>query len=446
MARLDLTVDPKAEYERKLMTAEQAAGLVESGDLRWLPSSHGPPATTALLSTPESELRDVTIRSVALPNMGWFRADAADAWNLQVQYAIVPDNREALADRVIDCHPLSMIREHKVRDTRSGEERPIDNLFLVVSPPNPQGWVCVGNSVWDAVSSARRARRVIAEQSAAMPLTCGDSWLHVSQLDAIVPGDRARLAMPDPDPANFPASHRGIAANLKTLVQDGATIQLGLGKRTTAAMMLGAFDDANDLGYFGELTVPGTIERARRGIITSRYAEVHPNRFVSCNMGNSFEDMDTIEGNPFYELHSYEHTNDPTVIARHDDMLTINCALGVDLTGQVAVYALGPSVYTGLGGQLAFHLGAFLSKRGRAVTLIPSSAKNGKISTIVPQFGPGQIVSIPRELADTIVTEHGVAQLLGKSVRERAAALCEVAHPDHRDWLKSEAKRLFYPS
>ncbi len=445
MARLDLTVDPKSEYERKLMTAEQAAGMVESGDLIWIPSTHVPPAIMAVLATRESELRDVTIRSVALPNMGWFREDAAVAWNLQVQYAIVPDNRQALVDRVIDCQPLAMIREHKVRDTRPGEERPIDNLFLVVSPPNPQGWVCVGNSVWDAVTSAPRAKRVIVEQSAAVPLTTGDSWLHVSQLDAIVLGDRPRLALPDPDPANFPASDHGIAANLKTLVKDGATIQLGLGKRTTAAMLLGAFDHANDLGYFGELTVPGTIERARRGIITSKYAEVHPNRFVSCNMGNSSEDMDTIEGNPFYELASYEHTNDPQTIARHDDMLTINCALGIDLTGQIAVYALGPFVYTGLGGQLAFHLGAFLSKRGRAVTLIPSSAKGGKLSTIVPQFGAGQIVSIPRELADTIVTEHGVAHLLGKSVRERAAALCEVAHPDHRDWLQSEAKRLFYP-
>src|SRR5213594_747140 len=117
MARLDLTVDPKSEYERKLMTAEQAAGLVESGDLVWIPSTHTPPAILAVLATRESELRDVTIRSVALPNMGWFRADSAAAWNLQVQYAIVPDNRKALADRVIDCHPLAMIREHKVRDT-----------------------------------------------------------------------------------------------------------------------------------------------------------------------------------------------------------------------------------------------------------------------------------------------------------------------------------------
>lgn len=445
MARLDLSVDPKREYERKLATPEQAAALVESGDLVWIPSSHLPPAILAVLATREAELRDVTLRSIVIPNMGWFREDAAEHWNLQVQYALAPDNRQALGERLIDFQPFSMINQHKAQDTGREEARPIDDLLVVVSPPNERGWCCVGNAVWDAVSSARRAKRVIAEQSAGTPLTCGDSWLHVSQLDAIVPGDRPRLGAPDPDPAAFSEADRGIAANVKSLVRDGDTIQLGLGKHTTALTMLGAFDDANDLGYFGELTVPGTVDLVRRGVVTSRRAEVHPNRFVACHIGNSHEDLDTIEGDPFFELHSYEHTNDPAVIARHEQMLTVNGALTVDLTGQIGVYALGPSIYSGLGGQLAFHLGAFLSKRGRAVTVLPSAAKGGEISTIVPRFGAGQIVSIPRELADTIVTEHGVARLLGRSVRERAEELCRVAHPDHRDRLRDEARRLFYP-
>jgi 4-hydroxybutyrate CoA-transferase len=117
----------------------------------------------------------------------------------------------------------------------------------------------------------------------------------------------------------------------------------------------------------------------------------------------------------------------------------------VDLSGQIGVYALGPRIYSGTGGQLAYHLGAFLSKRGRAVTVLPSAARDGAISTIVPQFEPGQIVSIPRELADTVVTDRGVAPLLGRSVRERAEALIEIAHPEHQDWLRDEAKRLYYP-
>lgn len=443
MAWRDLSVDPAREYERKRMSAEEAAGLVESGDLCWSPSGHMPPTILALLVTRERELRDVKIRSVIIPDMGWFREDATSSWDLQPQYAVAPKNRQAIADQVADFHPFSMIREHKARDIGRPEGQPIDNLMIVVSPPNERGWVCVGNACWDAVSSAPRAKRVIAEQSEHVPLTCGDSWLHVSQLDAIVPGDREPMTAPDPDPASFSDSDRSIAKHLKTLIRDGDTIQIGLGSHTGAMPLLGAFDDANDLGYFAELTVNGTVELARRGIITSRRAELHPNHFVACHIGNSPEDLEEITGNPFYQLRSYEHTNDPLHIAQHEHFAAINGALQVDLSGQIGVYALGGFVYTGLGGQLAFHFGAFLSKHGRAITLLPSSAREGQISTIVPQFGEGQIISIPRELADTVVTEQGIACLMGLSVRERAAALIEIAHPDHRDHLRDEARRLW---
>jgi len=445
LAQLDPGVDPQQEWARKRMSAHEAAALVESGDLVWIPSSHQPPAILAALAAREEELSDVTIRSVVIPNMGWFREDARRAWDLQVQYALSPDNRQALADRLIDFHPFHMINQHKAADTRPGEGRPIDVLLLVVSPPNERGYVCVGNSVWDAVSSARRARKVIVEISPGLPRTCGDTWIHVSQLDAAVEGDRPRLGAPDPDPASLSEVDRRIAAHVKSLVRDGDTLQIGLGKHTGALPLLGAFDDCNDLGFFSELTVPGTIDLVRRGIVNCSRVELHPYQFVSCYAGNSLEDLEYLEDNPFFQLRSYEYTNDPKNIARHDHMLTLNGALMVDLSGQIGVYAIGPQVYSGTGGQLAFHLGAFQSRAGRAVTVLPSTARGGKVSTIVPQFERGQIVSIPRELADTIVTEHGVARLLGKSVRERAEELIAVAHPDHRDWLRSEAKRLYYP-
>jgi 4-hydroxybutyrate CoA-transferase len=443
MAKLDLGVDPEAEFARKLVDPYAAVALIESGDLVWMPSAHQPPVLLAALATREAELRDVKIRSVVIPDMGWFREDARQAWDLQVQYALAPDNREALAAAVIDFQPFSMIREHKAGDTRPGEGQRIDDLLILVTRPDEKGWCCVGNSLWDAVTSARRAKRVIVEISDAMPRTCGDSWLHVSQVDAFVQGDRPRLALPDADPASFPDVDRAIAANVKTVVRDRDTIQLGLGKHTGALPLLGAFDDCNDLGFFAELTVPGCVGLVRKGIVTSRYAEVEPDTFVGCFIGNSPEDMELIERNPFFQLRSYEYTNDPVRIAQHEQMLTLNGALMVDLSGQIGVYAMGPRVYSGLGGQLAFHLGAFLSRRGRACTVLPSTAKGGTVSTIVPQFEAGQIVSIPRELADTIVTDQGVAHLLSKSVRERAEALIRVAHPDHRDWLRDEAKRLY---
>ena len=445
MPEVDLGVDVDATCAARTVDAAAAAALVESGDLVWMPSTHQPPAILAALAAREDELEDVTIRSIVIPNMGWFRADARKAWDLQVQYALAPDNREALAERVVDFHPFHMVNQHKARDHRPEEGRPIDVLFLVVGPPNAQGWFCVGHAVWDAVTSARRARKVIVEISPDLPHTRGDTLIHISQIAAVVWGDRPRLASPDPDPSTFSEVDRRIATNVKSLMRDGDTLQIGLGSHTGALPLLGAFDDCNDLGFFSELTMPGTVDLARRGIITSRHAELHPNRFVSCYAGNSLEDLDFIEGNAFFDLRSYEHTNDPMNIARHDHMVTVNGALMVDLSGQIGVYAFGPRVYSGTGGQLAFHVGALLAKQGRAITVLPSVATAGNISTIVPQFEAGQIVSVPREFADTIVTDHGIARLFDKSVRERAEQLIEVAHPEHRPWLADEAKRLFHP-
>jgi acyl-CoA hydrolase len=441
VAKLDLSVDPRRCFAERSMEAAQAARLVESGDLIWIPIGHTPISLLAALAAREKELRGVKLRAALIPDVGWFRSEAREHFDLQVQFAILPDNRKALEDRIIDLHLFSMIRQHKAIDTGREEGEPIDHLLLVVSPPNERGWMCVGNSVWDAVTSARRARTVIAEVNDSTPLTCGDSWLHVSQFDALVEAHRPPLALPSP--ADFSPVDRAIAAHVKTLVCDRDTLQVGLGSHTGALARLGAFDDAEDLGFFSELTVPGVVDLVRRGNITSRYAEVHPGKVVACHIGNSAEDLAFIQGNPVFELQSYDHTNDPRVIARHERMLAINGALMIDLSGQIGVYAIGSRVYTGLGGHLGFAIGATLSERGRYVSVIPSTARGGTLSTVVPRFAEGQIVSVPRELADTVVTEHGIALLSGKSVRERAAALIEVAHPDFRPELRKAAQELY---
>ena len=162
-------------------------------------------------------------------------------------------------------------------------------------------------------------------------------------------------------------------------------------------------------------------------------------------IGNSPEDLDYVADNPMFELRAYDFTNDPRVICRNENQIAINGALMVDLTGQIGVYSIGPDIYTGLGGHLGFAIGASLAPKGRYVTVLPSTARGGTVSTIVPRFEAGQIVSVPRELADTVVTEQGIARLLGKSVRERADALIEIAHPDHRAELRAAARAYFYP-
>ena len=267
MAELDLSVDPRRCFAQRSMEAAQAAQLVESGDLIWVPIGHTPVSLLAAIAAREKELRGVKIRAALIPDVGWFRADARAHFDLQVQFAILPDNRKALEDRIIDLHLFSMIRQHKAIDAEREEGEPIDHLLLVVSPPNEQGWLCVGNSVWDAVTTARRARRVIAEVNDSTPRTCGDSWLHVSQFDALVAAHRPPLALPSP--ADFGPVDRAIAAHVKTLVQSRDTLQVGLGSHTGCLARLGAFDDAEDLGFFSELTVPGVVDLVRRGRITA---------------------------------------------------------------------------------------------------------------------------------------------------------------------------------
>ncbi len=441
MAQLDLSVDWKAEFDRKTMEPHEAAALVESGDVLWSPSGHVTELFYAALVGRMDELEDVKIRSTMIPDMGWFREEARKHFDIQVQYAILPDNRQALNDKIIDFHPYHMIMQHKAIDAGREEAQPVDKHLITVSTPNDQGFVCVGNACWDAVSNASRAKMVIAEMNENHLRTCGDTWLHVSQLDAIIRNDKPLLVLPPP--TEFDQVDRAIAANVRSLIQDRDTLQIGLGSHTGVLPALGAFDGAEDLAYFGELTVPGVIDLVRKGRINGRYAALHPGKIVAAHIGNSTEDFEWMRENPAVELHSYEYTNDPRNIAEHENMVALNGALMIDLTGQIGVYSIGPDVYTGLGGHLGFAIGATLAPKGRYVTVLPSTARGGTISTIVPQFDRGQLVSIPRELADTIVTDQGIARLLGRSVRERAAEIINIAHPDFRDELGNSAKKLF---
>jgi 4-hydroxybutyrate CoA-transferase len=235
---------------------------------------------------------------------------------------------------------------------------------------------------------------------------------------------------------------KAIARHVSSLVKSGDTLQIGSGSTTGALVISGAFDDKEDLGYFTELTVPGVTELVKKGIITSKYATLHPDRLVATGMTGSPADYAFVDNNPFFEFYDYEYMLNPGVISRNDNMIAINNALAVDLRGQIAVMSMGPNIFAGSGGQLSFQMGAYMSKGGRAITVVPSTTSDGQKSRIVHQFPPGQMVTIPWDLTDTIVTEHGVADLLGKSIRQRAQELIAIAHPDFRSELRKAVSQL----
>jgi 4-hydroxybutyrate CoA-transferase len=252
--------------------------------------------------------------------------------------------------------------------------------------------------------------------------------------EAYMEGQRAAAAQP---------VAKAIAAHVASIVRDGDTIQVGTGSMTASLGLAGAFDEKNDLGYFAEMTVPGIIDLVERGVINGRRLATHPGKAVTTMAAGLPDEVASLHENPAFEFYGYEYMHSPGAIARNDDMVAINNALQVDLTGQVASGQLGTRVWSGTGGQLAYQLGAFMSRGGRAVTVLPSTAKGGTVSRITAEMPAGQIVTIPRDLADLVVTEHGVADLLNRTQRERANALIEIAHPMFRDALRADARRLY---
>ncbi|MEE9278502.1 MAG: acetyl-CoA hydrolase/transferase C-terminal domain-containing protein, partial [Dehalococcoidia bacterium] len=431
MERSVSSVDWRQEFDRKLSSPEEAANLIQSGDHIWIPIGHASPVIMRAIAARRDELQNVQIRGLRLPDVGFYEEEAGAAFHVQTQF-ITEQDRHALTARTIDYHPYWMVGIHKALDggRGDGEAWQLDKVILRVSPPNEDGYVNLGGNVWDGITSARRADCVIAEVNERIVETYGDTALHVSELDYIVPDNTG--VMPKPRPVTPEAADEGIAHYVSTIVQDGDTIQLGVGKHMEAIVTAGAFDEKTDLSYFGELTVRGCVGLAESGVITGRSAMVHPNKFVATRIGNTVEEQQIIHRNPRYELYSLEYLLDPRLIAKNERMVAINGALSVDLSGQINVSSFGPRQHSGVGGHLTFALGAYLAPKGRYVCVLPSTQLGGTVSTIMAQFDAGQIVTVPRELADTVVTEYGIARLLGKSVRQRAEELISIAHPDFR--------------
>jgi 4-hydroxybutyrate CoA-transferase len=434
-------------YRRHVVTAEQAIANVQDGDNVFTTIGHNVDILIAAMIGSEKRLRWTP---TAATDLRWLTPELAEQIQVNTGFAMT-DAREALNDFRADFTPWWFQGGYKALEDGRPGARSIDVSMFRVTPPNRAGWCCFGNSLWDVKFTATQARTSIAVVSDDLPRTFGDTWIRATDIDWFVEVEQfpaisndmaARYREGQRTVATQPVA-RAIAGHVASIVRDGDTLQVGTGSMTASLALAGAFDDKNDLGYFAELTVPGIIELVQRGVITGRRLETHPGKVVTTMAAGLPEDLAVLHENPAFEFYGYEYMHDPSAIARNDNMVAINNALVVDLTGQVAAGQLGTKIWSGTGGQLSYHLGAFLSRGGRAVTVLPSTAKDGTISRITAEMPAGQIVTIPRDLSDLVVTEYGVADLLNKSQRERARALIEIAHPMFRDELRAQAKGLY---
>lgn len=416
------------EYSQKLRTPDDALRFVESGMRVYIqPGCAEPETLVEALMRHGSAVRDVEI--VHMMTMGVAPYVAPEmAGHFRHNAVFIGSNvREAINDGRADYTPIYL---SEIEELFESGAMPIDVALVQVAPPDSHGYCSFGVGVDTTLTAAKCARYVVAQVNDYMPRTYGDSFIHVSDIDAVVESSRPLCELKKPVITDM---HVAIARNVAGLIEDGAVLQTGIGGIPDAVLPF--LTDRKDLGIHSELVSDGVIPLIEAGVITGARKNFKPRKIIAGFILGTKKMFDFVDNNPIFEFHPTAYTNDPALIARNDKMVAINSALQVDLTGQVCSDSIGNQFYSGIGGQVDFLRGASRSKGGKPIIALSSTAKTGTVSRIVPMLSPGAGVVTSRGLVRYVVTEHGVAYLHGKSIRERAKALIEIADPRFRGEL-----------
>src|SRR3954466_11207990 len=429
------------EYKKRLQTADQALGCVQSGMRVYIqPGCAEPETLVEALIRRAPDLSDVEI--VHMMTMGcapYVAPEMAGHFRHNAMF-IGANVRQAINDGRADYTPIYL---SEIEGLFESGEMPIHVALIEVSPPDSHGYCSFGVGVDTTLTAAKVAKYVVAQINDNMPRTYGDSFIHVNDIDAFVESSRPLCALKRPVVNDLQVA---IARNVAGLIEDGAVLQTGIGGIPDAVLPM--LMDRKDLGVHSELVSDGVIPLIEAGVLTGARKNFKPRKIILGFALGTKHLFQFVDNNPIFEFHPTAYTNDPGLIARNDKMVAINSALQVDLTGQVCSDSIGNQFYSGIGGQVDFLRGASRSKGGKPIIAISSTAKGGSISRIVPMLSPGAGVVTSRGLVRYVVTEHGVAYLHGKSIRERAKALIEIAHPDFRERLYNycEETRWLHPS
>ena len=425
------------EYRGKLMSATDALKAVRSGERVWIQSGCGTPSTLVdALVARAQELQEVEIVHMKTLGNAEYTLPEFEGHFRHRGLFLGENVREAVAAGRADYTPIFL---SEIEGLFERGELPLDVVLMQVSPPDAHGYMSLGTTVDCTLTAVRCARCVIAEVNPRMPRTHGDTFVHISQMTAVVETEHPLLEM-QAEP--FTDLHLRVARNVASLIPDGATLQTGIGGIPEA--VLACLEDKRDLGIHTEMVPDGVIELMERGVINGARKTLLRGKAVAAFVLGTQRLFDFIHDNPAFEFRLIQFTNDPFVVARNDRMVAINSAIQVDLTGQVCADSMGTRPYSGFGGQLDFIRGAARSKGGVPIIALPATAKKGAVSRIVPVLEPGAGVVTSRADVHYVVTEHGVAYLHGKSLRERAEALIGIADPRYRQELEDFAIRAHY--
>ncbi len=416
-------------------TADEALKVVQSGDRIYI---HGvaaaPQPLIQALVKRAPELRDVEIVQLHTEGPAPYTAPEL-AQSFHVNALFVGSNcRSAVGEGRADYVPIFL---SEVPALFSSGVMPLDVTLIQVSPPDRHGFCSLGTSIEATRAAVQNARHVIAQINPQMPRTHGDGLIHVDQLTAAVECD-----MPLPEHSIPPPNdiEQRIGRNCAELIEDGATLQMGIGAIPNA--VLAALTSHKDLGVHTEMFSDGLIDLVERGVITGKFKRVHPGKIVAGFVLGSRRLYDFVDDNPLVAMLDIAYVNDTAVIRRNPKVTAINSAIEVDLTGQICADSIGTRLYSGVGGQMDFIRGASLSVGGRPIFALPSVTSKGE-SRIAAILKPGAGVVTTRAHVHYVVTEYGAVNLYGKNLRQRAKAMISIAHPDHREELEKAAIARF---
>lgn len=430
-------MDWMERYQSRVTTAENAVRQIKSGHRVFMTGNCSvPQKLLGALVEYAMDLEDVEIcQALSIGPADY--ADPRMTGHLRVNTMFISANvRQAVQQGRADFTPVllsefTLLFKDKVL--------PVDVALIHVSPPDEHGFCSLGIEVGLSKTPAESAKIIIAEVNQQMPRTLGDSFIHISRITHLVPADYSlpELSMHG---EHITDETEKIAGYIAELIPDGATMQMGIGEIPDAVLKY--LFEKKDLGIHSELFSDGVIELVEAGVLTNARKTLHPGKIIAGFILGTKKLYDWVDDNALIELHRTEYINDPFVIAQNEKMVAINSAIEVDLTGQVCADSIGTRLYSGVGGQLDFIYGASRSKGGVPIIAIPSRTKN--ISKIVATLKEGAGVVTTRNHIRYLVTEFGVADLYGKSIRQRAHQLIQIAHPEFRDELTKQAKNLNY--
>jgi len=412
--------------------------LLKSGDRIFIGSHAGTPAALIDdLIANAKQLHDIEIVQVyTLADNKWVEPQHQQLFKVNALFIGGDKVRQAVAEGRADYTPCFM---SDIPSLFSDGVLPLDAALIMVSPADEHGYHSLGVSVDVVSAAAKSAKKVIAQVNSAMPVTYGQAFIHRDQIDSFFYADQPLPEMPAPE---LDAITERIGQYVSLLIEDGATIQIGIGKICDAVLRY--LGNHKDLGVHSELITDGVMDLIKKGVVNNRKKTFHPGKTVTSFCVGSRALYDFVHANPHLGFYPSEYVNSPTNIARNDNMVAINSAIEVDLTGQIVSDSIGHLFYSGIGGQVDFSRGASMSSGGKPIIALPSTAQNGTISRIVPFISEGAGVVTSRGHVHYVVTEFGVASLRGKSIRERSLELIRVAHPKFRQQLLEEVRKHYW--